>query len=76
MVEKVELRFDWGFWGNLNVRTVVGGDLYLKSPTTLTVSNRGDRTPIELFIAGTATLNMAFLRHFIDADVLTASRPT
>ena len=43
LVEKVELRFDWGLWGNRKVRTVVGGDLYLKSPATLTVSNRGDR---------------------------------
>jgi len=27
-------------------------------------SSRGDRTPIELFVAGTTALNVALLRHF------------
>jgi hypothetical protein len=31
----------------------------------LSSSNRGDKTPIELFVAGAATVNMVLLRHFV-----------
>jgi predicted nucleic acid-binding Zn-ribbon protein len=40
LVERVELRFDWGQWGNRRVRLVTGGDVYLKA--ILTTGYRGD----------------------------------
>jgi site-specific DNA recombinase len=41
LIERIELRFDWGKWGNRRVRLVTGGDVYLKS--ILTTEYRGDR---------------------------------
>jgi len=40
LVERIELRFEWGKWGNRRVRLVTGGDVYLKS--ILTTQYRGD----------------------------------
>ena len=41
LVDRVELKFDWGKWGSRRVRLVCGGSIYLKT-TILTTDNRGD----------------------------------
>ena len=41
LVERIDLKFDEGLWGNRKVRMVSGGSITLR--TTLTAEHRGDR---------------------------------
>ena len=71
LVERIDLKFDEGLWGNRKVRMVSGGSLTLR--TTLTAEHRGDKTPIELFNKGCSGVNIRSVKGLAENRVQTAA---